>query len=37
LHEAHLATPAGQHQGGQPATVRHILTNRVYAGHARYH
>ena len=35
MHEAHLPTPSGQHQVGQPATVRTILTNQVYAGHAR--
>ena len=35
MNEAHLPTPSGQHQVGQPATVRTILTNQVYAGHAR--
>jgi hypothetical protein len=35
VNEAHLPTPSGQHQVGQPATVRTILTNQVYAGHAR--
>jgi site-specific DNA recombinase len=36
LNEAHIATPSGQNQVWQPATVRNILTNRVYTGHARY-
>ena len=36
LNEAHIPTPSGQNQVWQPATVRNILTNRVYAGHARY-
>src|SRR4030095_16863745 len=36
LNEAHLPTPSGQNQVWQPATVRNILTNHVYAGHARY-
>src|SRR5262249_39256761 len=36
LNEAHIPTPSGQNHVWQPATVRHILTNRVYAGHARY-
>ena len=35
MHEAHLPTPSGQHQVWQPATVRNLLTNQVYAGHAR--
>src|SRR5262245_59554239 len=36
LNEAHIPTPSGQNQVWQPATVRNILTNRAYAGHARY-
>ena len=36
LNEAHIATPSGQNQVWQPATVRNILTTCVYAGHARY-
>jgi hypothetical protein len=29
-------TPTGKHRVWQVATVRNILTNRVYAGQARY-
>jgi len=36
LNETHIPTPSGQNQVWQPATVRNILTNRTYAGHARY-
>src|SRR5215471_5316460 len=36
LNETHIPTPSGQNQVWQPATVRNILTNRAYAGHARY-
>ena len=37
LNEAQLPTPSGHTQVWQPATVRHIVTNQVYAGQARYH
>jgi site-specific DNA recombinase len=36
LNAAHISTPSGQNQVWQAATVRNILTNRVYAGQARY-
>ncbi len=36
LNEAKVPTPTGKNQVWQPATVRQILTNRVYAGTARY-
>src|SRR4029453_14206300 len=36
LNGGHIPTPSGQDQGWQPATGRNILTNRAYAGHARY-
>jgi len=36
LNAAQIATPSGQNQVWQAATVRNILTNRVYAGQARY-
>lgn len=36
LNEAQLRTPSGHNQVWQPATVRNILTNQVYAGQARY-
>jgi site-specific DNA recombinase len=36
LNEAQLPTPSGHNQVWQPATVRNILTNQVYAGQARY-
>jgi hypothetical protein len=37
LHASHTPTPSGKSQVWHPATVRSILTNRVYAGRARYH
>ena len=36
LNEARTPTPSGKNSVWQPATVRTILTNRVYTGHARY-
>ena len=36
LNEAKVATPSGKNQVWQPATVRNILVNRIYAGQARY-
>jgi site-specific DNA recombinase len=36
LNASKTATPSGQSQVWQPATVRNILSNRVYAGQARY-
>jgi len=36
LNESQTPTPSGKNQVWQPATVRNILTNRVYAGQARY-
>jgi site-specific DNA recombinase len=36
LNEAHLPPPLRKNQVWQPATVRNILTNRVYTGVARY-
>jgi site-specific DNA recombinase len=36
LNAAQTPTPSGKNQVWQPATVRNILTNRVYAGQARY-
>jgi site-specific DNA recombinase len=36
LNESKTATPSGQSPVWQPATVRNILSNRVYAGQARY-
>jgi site-specific DNA recombinase len=36
LHAVHTRTPTGKNRVWHPATVRNILTNRVYAGHARY-
>jgi Recombinase len=35
LNAAHTPTPSGRNQGWHPATVRALLTNRVYAGQAR--
>lgn len=35
LHASQTPTPTGKNRVGQPATVRAILTNRVYAGQAR--
>ena len=37
LNASHTATPTGKHSVWQVATVRNLLTHRVYAGHARYH
>ena len=37
LNASHTPTPAGKNQVWPPATVRSILTTRVYAGQARYH
>jgi site-specific DNA recombinase len=37
LNASHTPTPAGKSQVWHPATVSSILTNRVYAGQARYH
>jgi site-specific DNA recombinase len=36
LNEAHTPTPSGHNQVWHPATVRRLLTNRAYAGRARY-
>src|SRR5262249_30934058 len=36
LNASHTATPTGKNHVWQVATVRNILTNRVYAGQARY-
>ena len=36
LNAAKTLTPTGKNSVWQPATVRNILTNRVYAGQARY-
>jgi site-specific DNA recombinase len=36
LHESYTPTPSGLNQVWHPATVRTLLTNRVYAGQARY-
>jgi site-specific DNA recombinase len=36
LNEAHTPTPSGRHHVWHPATVRRLLTNRAYAGRARY-
>ena len=36
LNEARTPTPSGKNQMWHPATVRTILTNRVYTGQARY-
>src|SRR5262249_43258739 len=36
LNESKTPTPSGKNQVWQPATVRNLLTNRVYAGVARY-
>ena len=36
LNASHTATPTGKNPVWQVATVRNILTNRVYAGQARY-
>jgi site-specific DNA recombinase len=36
LNAAKTPTPTGKNAVWQPATVRNILTNRVYAGQARY-
>jgi site-specific DNA recombinase len=36
LNASHTPTPSGKSQVWHPATVRSILTNRVYAGQARY-
>jgi site-specific DNA recombinase len=35
LNESHTPTPSGRHQVWHPATVRALLTNRIYAGQAR--
>ena len=37
LNESHTPTPSGLTQVWHPATVRTLLTNRVYAGQARDH
>ena len=37
LNASHTATPTGKNPVWHVATVRHILTKRVYAGQARYH
>jgi site-specific DNA recombinase len=36
LNAVQTRTPTGKNRVWHPATVRNILTNRVYAGHARY-
>jgi site-specific DNA recombinase len=36
LNEAHIPTPTGHNTVWHAATVRNILSNRVYAGQARY-
>jgi site-specific DNA recombinase len=36
LNAVHTRTPTGKNRVWHPATVRNILTNRVYAGQARY-
>jgi site-specific DNA recombinase len=36
LNAVQTRTPTGKHRVWHPATVRNILTNRVYAGQARY-
>lgn len=36
LNQSKTPTPSGKNQVWQPATVRNILTNRTYAGTARY-
>jgi site-specific DNA recombinase len=36
LNTSHTPTPSGRNQVWHPATVRTLLTNRVYAGQARY-
>ena len=36
LNAANIPTPTGKNAVWQPATVRNILTNRVYTGQARY-
>ena len=36
LNASHTPTPSGKRQVWHPATVSSILTNRVYAGQARY-
>lgn len=36
LNTAHIPTPSGKNTVWHSATVRNILTNRVYAGQARY-
>jgi site-specific DNA recombinase len=36
LNESQTPTPSGKNQVWQPSVVRSILTNRVYAGQARY-
>jgi site-specific DNA recombinase len=36
LNASHTATPTGKNSVWQVATVRNLLTNRVYAGQARY-
>jgi site-specific DNA recombinase len=36
LNAAHTLTPTGKNHVWHPATVRNILTNRIYAGQARY-
>ena len=37
LNASHTPTPSGKNQVWHPATVRSVLTHRVYAGQARYH
>jgi site-specific DNA recombinase len=37
LNASHTPTPSGRNQVWHPASVRTLLTNRVYAGQARYH
>ncbi|MGH9847209.1 MAG: recombinase family protein [Blastocatellia bacterium] len=36
LNQSQTPTPSGKNQVWQPSAVRNILTNRVYAGQARY-
>ena len=36
LNASKTPTPTGKNTVWQPATVRNILTNRIYAGQARY-
>jgi hypothetical protein len=37
LNASHTPPPSGRNQVWQPASVSTLLTNRVYAGPARYH